>query len=89
MTIGNSMNDGAQDAKEQIAQLREQVQRLMDERVSPAIAEAAERAQKAVSTAAETYSEQAEALSGRVREAPLTAMLMAAGIGYLLGRITR
>ena len=37
----------------------------------------------------ETYDDQTEALSERVRESPLVAVLVAAGVGYLLGRIAR
>jgi len=33
--------------------------------------------------------EQAEAVSGKVREQPLLAVLIAAAIGYVLGRATR
>lgn len=77
------------DAGEQIARLREQVETLMRERVSPAVAAAADRAQSAMHGAADTMREQVETLSGKVREQPLLAMLIAVGVGYVLGRATR
>ncbi|MGA3401898.1 MAG: hypothetical protein ABSC95_22010 [Acetobacteraceae bacterium] len=78
-----------EDATAQIARLREQVEALMKERVTPALAEAAGRAESAVYGAAGVVRDQAEAVSGRVREAPLVAILIAAGIGYVLGRAMR
>lgn len=85
----NSMNDATQDAKEQIAQLRDQVQALMSERVTPALANAAGQAEDYVRQAKGVYDDQTEALSERVRESPLIAVLVAAGVGYMLGRIAR
>lgn len=92
----NTLNDAGNDAKEQIAQLRDQVQSLMSERVAPALANAADTAQKYMGQAKEyvdqaqdIYSDQSEALSERVRESPIVAILIAAGVGYLLGRIAR
>ena len=41
----NSMSDKAGDAKEQIAKLREQVEMLMRDRVTPVLADAAGRAE--------------------------------------------
>lgn len=78
-----------EDATAQIARLREQVELLMKERVTPALAEAAGRAETAMYGAAGVVRDQAEAMSGRVREAPLVAILIAAGIGYVLGRAMR
>ncbi len=78
-----------QDASEQIAQLREQVQTLMNDRVGPAISQAADTAKQYAHDAREIYEDQAEALSERVREQPIVAMLVAAGVGYILGRIAR
>jgi ElaB/YqjD/DUF883 family membrane-anchored ribosome-binding protein len=78
-----------EDATAQIARLREQVEALMKERVAPAIAEVAGRAETAVYGAAGAVRDQAEAVSGRVREAPLTAVVIAAAIGFLLGRAMR
>jgi hypothetical protein len=78
-----------EDAHVQIARLREQVESLMKDRVTPAVADAAGRAEAAVYSAADTVRGQAEAVSGRVREQPLIALLIAAGVGYILGRFIR
>lgn len=86
---GSSINDAAQDAKEQIAQLRAQVQTLMSERVTPALSNAAGTAQDYAQQARDLASDQTEMLSDHVRESPIVAILIAAGAGYLLGRIAR
>ena len=77
------------DATSQIARLREQVETLMKERVTPAVADMAGRAESAVYGATGAVREQADALSGRVKEQPLTAILVALGIGFILGRASR
>ena len=84
-----NFNDTAQDAKEQIAQLREQVQTLMSERVTPALANAAGQAEAYARQAKDMYDDQTEMLSERVRESPMIAIMVATGVGYLLGRIAR
>jgi len=81
--------DNPEDAHAQIARLREQVESLMRDRITPAVADAAGRAESAVYGAADTVREQAETVSSKVREQPLLAVLIAAGIGYVLGRATR
>lgn len=78
-----------EDANEQIARLREQVESLMRDRVTPAVSDFAGRAQSAVSGARGMVTDQAENVSDRVREQPLIAILIAAGIGWALGRIMR
>ena len=89
MAISSNLNDAAQDAKEQIAQLRAQVQALMTDRVTPALANAAGQAEQYARQAKDMYDDQAEMLSEHVRESPIFAILIAAGVGYLLGRIVR
>jgi len=76
-------------AEEQIARLRMQVESLMKERVTPAVTAAAGRAESAVHTASDAVRHSAEAVTGKVREEPLLAVLIAAGIGFLLGRAMR
>ncbi|HJS84586.1 MAG TPA: hypothetical protein VJ779_03930 [Acetobacteraceae bacterium] len=75
----------AEDVTEQVAKLRAQVETLMRERVTPALADAADRAESAMGTARH----QAEAVSGRVREQPIIAVLIAAAIGFLAARVLR
>ncbi len=83
------MSDRMADAKDQIAKLRDQVDDLMRDRVSPALSDAADRAQSAAKQAGSVARDQAEALSGRVKEQPLLALVIAAAAGYLIGRIAR
>ncbi len=89
MAMQDRYNETAQDAREQIAQLRDQVQTLMSERITPALANAAGQAEDYARQAKDMASDQAEMLSEQVRESPLAAILIAAGVGYLLGRIAR
>ena len=89
MAIDSSIDNAADDAKAQIAQLRRQVEQLMSERVTPVLADAAGRAQDAAQRARDFTSDQAEMITERVREQPLIAVLIAAGVGYLIGRIAR
>ncbi len=70
------------DLAEQIARLRAEMDAMMAETVNPAMRDAARRAETITR-------EQADALAGKVREQPLLAVLLAAGVGFLLGRVTR
>ena len=81
--------DMSEDATTQIARLREQVEALMKDRVAPAVADVAGRAESAVYSAAGAVRDQADVVSGKVREQPLLAVLIAAAVGYVLGRATR
>lgn len=85
----STIQDTTDDAKAQIAQLRRQVESLMSDRVTPALADAAGRAETAARQSLDYTKEQAEAISERVRSQPLIAIGFAAGIGYLVGRLFR
>ena len=89
MAYADDASRKMEDATAQIARLREQVETLMKERITPALADAAGRAESAVYGATGAVREQAEALSGRVRDQPIVAILIAAGIGFVLGRAMR
>lgn len=75
------------DARAELAHLRAQVERLMQERVTPALAGAADTAEDYARRARETIEEQAYAISDTVRERPLLTVAIAAAAGYLIGRL--
>ena len=77
------------DPKEEIARLRGQVEQLMRDRVTPAVADAAGRAEEAVYQARDYAQAKVDRVARSVRERPLTALAIAAGVGYLLGRVSR
>ncbi len=77
------------DAQAQIERLREQVESLMRDRVTPAVADFAGRAESAYGSAKGTVKDQADMVSGRVRQQPLIAILVAAGVGWVVGRVMR
>jgi ElaB/YqjD/DUF883 family membrane-anchored ribosome-binding protein len=61
----------------------------MREKVTPVMEDAAERMGAAAQDAAEVMRGQADVIAGRVRDQPLTALCIAAAIGFLLGRASR
>src|ERR1019366_2033357 len=77
--------DQVEDAMTQISRLREQVESLIRDRVGPAIEDATERAE----AASAAVRERADELAGAVRRQPFTAILAAAAVGFLLGRVSR
>ncbi len=93
MTPPDTMLDSASatldDTRSQIASLRRQIETLMSDRVNPALSQAAGRAQETATKTAAYTKDQAEALSGQVRSQPLTSVIIAAGVGFLLGRLFR
>jgi len=89
MSITDRTSTAMDSAEEQIAKLRSQVEALMKDRVTPMVTNAAGRAEAALHSASDTVRGQADALSGQVRKQPLMALVVAAGVGFLIGRIVR
>ncbi len=89
MSIANDTRGKFDDAQAQIARLREQVEALMKDRITPAVADFAGRAESAVHTASGAVRDQAQAGSGRVKDQPLMAIVIAAAVGWIIGRVMR
>jgi ElaB/YqjD/DUF883 family membrane-anchored ribosome-binding protein len=89
MATMDSVKDRAGDAKDQIEKLRQQVEALMSERVTPALADAAGRVESVARQAGSIARDQTEAVSSRVREQPIIAILISGVAGFLLGRLFR
>ncbi len=81
-----AMTDSARD---ELRALRDQVNQLMDDRVTPAFSDASKRAYAAAGKARSYTEDGAEAVSDRVRDQPLIAIGVAAAVGFLFGRITK
>ncbi len=81
-----AMTDSARD---ELRALRDQVNQLMDDRVTPAFSDVSKRAYKAAGQARAYTEDSAEAVSDRVRDQPLIAIGVAAAVGFLFGRITK
>jgi hypothetical protein len=89
MAFANDTRGKLDDAQAQIARLREQVESLMKDRVTPAVADFAGRAESAAYSAGGVVRDQAQMVSGRVKEQPLIAIVIAAALGWIIGRVMR
>jgi ElaB/YqjD/DUF883 family membrane-anchored ribosome-binding protein len=89
MAFASDTRGKLDDAQAQIARLREQVESLMKDRVTPAVADFAGRAESAVHSASDVVRDQAQVVSGRVKDQPLIAILIAAAVGWVIGRVMR
>ncbi len=89
MAASDTVHEAVQDAQSQIAALRKQVNQLMNERVAPKLADAAEKAEAAARHAGEYTKDKAEVVATQVRGRPLIAIAIAGAVGYVLGRFVR
>ena len=87
--VSDKVSDVTDSTQDQIQSLRAQVEQLLSERVTPAIADAAGRAETAVNNARTMTTNQVETVSAQVRSQPIIAIGIATAVGYLLGRIAR
>lgn len=88
-TMHDSINGAKADVEAQINELRAQLNTLMRDRVRPAFEHAAGAAESAIHDVGDIGRDQAAVLSRKVRAQPITSVLIAAGVGYLLSRLLR
>jgi len=79
----------ADEANPEIAHLREKVEMLMNERVTPALGAVADHAQTVVRNASSEFRQQTTRLSETVQQQPLTAIAIAAAAGFVFANLTR
>jgi ElaB/YqjD/DUF883 family membrane-anchored ribosome-binding protein len=84
-----ALGGASKNADEQIAELRAQVEKLMGERVTPVVSDVAAKAGAAAQQARDFAKAQVDTVATTISERPLTALAIALGIGYVLGRGTR
>ena len=86
-TTADAVSDLADNAQDELSKLRAQVERLMAERVTPVLADAAGAAQDYARQAKDLATEQSERVAGMVKERPLMAIGLVAAVGFLVGRL--
>lgn len=89
----STMRDAAGAAEatvnDQINQLRAQVERLISERAAPYIADVAGKAEDVARRGYDAARENVDAVSNRVKDQPITAVVIAGVAGFLLARLFR
>lgn len=89
MTIQDLANNTAHDAAAEIARLREQVEGLMRDRVTPVFGHALHSAENAAKAAGDEVRHQAARLSDTVQDKPLAALALAGVAGFVLASLIR
>jgi len=87
--VPSEIPPGMADTHAEIAALRAKIETLMNDRVAPAVARVADRAEAAAHHATDTLRDQTERLSAAIREKPLTAVGLAALAGYVFAVMCR
>jgi ElaB/YqjD/DUF883 family membrane-anchored ribosome-binding protein len=82
-------NGTARTADRELAALRDKVEALMAERVTPAMSSLAEQAEEIAAEAAHTVRTQTGRVSEAVREHPFAALGTAAAVGFILAVLAR
>lgn len=77
-----------EDAQSEISRLRGEVERLMRDRVSPALSDAADTASDYAGRARDVAVRQGEYAAGVVKDNPLVTVGLVAAVAFLLGRLT-
>jgi ElaB/YqjD/DUF883 family membrane-anchored ribosome-binding protein len=89
MAIADKTAGKSEGPEAQIARLRNQVDSLAEDRITPAVTKFTADARRTFSDTATMLRGQLETLSRKVEERPLTSILIATSIGMLIGRVIR
>ena len=84
----DAVRDWTEDMPGEISRLRGEVERLMRERMSPALSDAADTAGDYAQRAKDVAVRQGEQAAAVVRENPLVTVGLVAAVAFLLGRLT-
>lgn len=90
-TVGGAKDaarEWSEEAQGELTRLRGEVERLMRDRVSPALSDAAETAGDYAQRAKDVAVRQGEYAAGVVKENPLVTVGLVAAVAFLLGRLT-
>jgi len=79
----------AEDPKDRIARLRQEVAALTVDPVTPAVSDMTAKAQKTMTEATAVIRNQTQTLSARIEEQPLAAVCIGVAVGFVLSLVFR
>lgn len=88
-STNETISSAEHDIRSQLEELRGQVRRLLDDKVAPRVAEAAQGAEEAARHVRDAARCHAGTVGEEIRARPFTAVLIAAAVGAVIGRILR
>ncbi|GBR48572.1 MULTISPECIES: hypothetical protein [Gluconobacter] len=88
-SVKDNVEAATETTQAQIDSLRTQLQELLDNRISPALLDAADRTDHAVANARKITDHELENVSTRVRARPIAAVLISAVVGFFAGRFSK
>ena len=89
MAPASTSTGKTEDPKAHLRRLRQEVDALTADRVSPVVADLTARAQRTLNDTTTVVRDQTEVLSKRVRQNPFVAVAIGVAVGFLLSRIIR
>lgn len=87
--LRRTASDARDSAEAELMALREKVELLMSERITPAVANVAGQAEAAARQAVDGVRATTDRVAAEVRSQPLTSLAIAAGIGFLAAMLLR
>ncbi|MCW3473031.1 DUF883 family protein [Limobrevibacterium gyesilva] len=87
--VGDTKIGAEPDIRTQLQQLRDQVEKLLKGTAGAKVTEAVEYAEDALRHGKVIARDQVDTLASTVRRQPITALAVAAGVGFLIGRLMR
>lgn len=88
-SVKDNVEAATETTQAQIDSLRTQLQELLDNRISPALLDAADRTDHVVANARKITDHELENVSTRVRARPIAAVLISAAVGFFAGRFSK
>lgn len=88
-SVKDNIEVATETTQAQIDGLRTQLQELLNNRINPALLDAADRTDHAVANARKITDHEIENVSTRVRARPIAAILISAVVGFLAGRFSK
>lgn len=88
-SVKDNIEVATETTQAQIDSLRDQLQELLNNRINPALLDAADRTDHAVANARKITDHEIENISTRVRARPIAAVLISAVVGFFAGRFSK